>query len=78
MQDEILVRKWQNVLLRKENDLVRDMMLYCSNNGIEFSKKHNVLVRSAMRQFFKYGVYPIIRDLYEDNVKDYPCDEPKK
>ena len=78
MQDATLVKKWQNALLRKENDIVRDAMLYCSNNNIEFTKKHNILMRNAMRLFFKNGVYPIIRDLYEDNVKDYPCAEPKK
>lgn len=78
MQDKTLVRKWQNVLLRKENDLVRDAMLYCSKHELDFNHEHKKLLKCALRKFFKLGVVPILRDLYEDNVKDYPHEEPKK
>jgi len=58
-------------LLKKENEIIRGTMLYCSQNGISFDRKHNALMRNALRLFFIQGVAPIMRDIYEDNVKNY-------
>jgi hypothetical protein len=71
MRKEIQVKVVQEILLKKENEIIRETMLYCSKNNIEFSKKHNTLMRNAMRVFFTNGVYPIVRDLFDTNVKKY-------
>jgi hypothetical protein len=64
-------KEWQEAMLKKENQIIRDTQLYCANNDIEFHKKHNILMRNAMRQFFKEGVYPIIREIFDSPDKKY-------
>ena len=59
---------------RKEAEIVRNVKLYCANNGVEFGDEHTKILRTAMRKMFCEGVYPMIRDLMEVNVKDYHND----
>ena len=61
-------------LLQKENDILRDAMLYCADHSLHFSREHNKLMRVAIRKFFETGIYPLIRDLTEVNIKDYHND----
>ncbi len=49
-------------------------MLYCADHSLHFSREHNKLMRVAIRKFFETGVYPLIRDLTEVNIKDYHND----
>ena len=65
------VKEYKNVLQKKENEIVRATILYCANNHIEFKREHNILMRNAMRQFFKEGVYPIVREIYDNPEKSY-------
>lgn len=58
-------------LLAKENDIIRAATLYCAEHKIEFNGKHRLLAKVMLRKFFESGVAPLMRDIYEDNVKDY-------
>ena len=64
----------QQKLIKKENDIVREVMIYCAEHNIQFSREHNKLVRIALRKFFTDGIYPIVRDLFDVNIKDYHND----
>ena len=64
----------QQILLKKENDLIREILFYCAENNIKFTREHNKLVRIALRKFFTDGIYPIVRDLFDVNIKDYHND----
>jgi len=64
-------KEYQKSLQKKENEILRNTMLYCANEGIEFTRQHNILIRNAMRQFFKEGVYPIVREMYDNPEKNY-------
>lgn len=58
-------------LMAKENEIVRKMKFHAIDEGIEFNRKHNIILRMALRKFYCEGVSPLMRDIYEDNVKAY-------
>ncbi len=64
-------KEYQSILMKKENQIIKETLLYCSENNIDFKRSHNILMRNAMRQFFKEGVYPIARDIWENGLKKY-------
>ena len=65
----------KQVFRKKENDIVRGVRLYCANNKIEFSREvHEKILRTALRKMFCEGVYPMVRDLFDVNIKDYHND----
>jgi hypothetical protein len=49
--------------MRKENEIVRGSALWCAQHNIVFTKNHQLVLRTAMRQFFKEGIEPIVRDI---------------
>ena len=59
---------------KKENDIVKNVQIYCAEHNVEFTREHNKILRTAMRKMFCEGVYPLIRDLFEVNIKDYHND----
>ena len=58
-------------LLKKEDEIVRAAMLYCADHCMEFNGKHKIMAKVMLRKFFETGVVPLMRDIYEDNVKKY-------
>ncbi len=68
-------KEYKEILTKKENQIIRETQLYCAKHDIEFSRKYNVLMRNAMRQFFKEGVYPIARDIWEIGIKKYNAED---
>ncbi len=66
-----LSKEYRDILMKKENQIIKATIMYCANNNIEFKRSHNILMRNAMRQFFKEGVYPIVRDIWENGLKKY-------
>lgn len=64
-------KKWKAALLFKENEIVKDTQLYAGRNMIAFTRKHNVLLRNAMRQFFKNAVYPTMMEIVKDPDSKY-------
>lgn len=66
----------QKQLLQKENDIIRSVQLYCAQHedAPTFTKETNKILRTALRKFFTEGVYPLIRDLHDVNIKDYHND----
>jgi hypothetical protein len=72
------VREIQEQLKLKEDDIVRGATLYCARNEIQFDRKQQTVLRVAMRKFYKDGVAPLMRDIYEANIKIYPCEEHPK
>ena len=64
-------------LLKKENDIIRGVQLYCAEHKEEapsFNKELNKILRTALRKFYVEAVYPMTRDLNEVNIKDYHND----
>ena len=66
-----LTKEYRDILMRKENQIIKETQLYCAKHDILFQKPQNILMRNAMRQFFKEGVYPIARDIWENGLKKY-------
>ena len=64
-------KEYKDILTQKENQIIKETQLYCANNNIEFKRSHNVLMRNAMRQFFKEGVAPLVREIYDAGFKKY-------
>jgi len=64
-------KEYKRILTQKENQIIRETLLWCANNNVSFEKSHNILMRNAMRQFFKEGVYPIVREIYDNPCKKY-------
>ena len=64
-------KEYKRILQQKENQIIRETLLWCANNNVSFEKSHNILMRNAMRQFFKEGVYPIVREIYDNPSKTY-------
>lgn len=67
-------KKFQDMLLEKEAQIIKETYLYCANNNISFEKEHNKLMRNAMRQFFKEGVYPLAHAIFHEGIRDYVKD----
>jgi hypothetical protein len=65
------IKEYKDILTKKETQIIKESYLYCAKNGIEFGPKHNVLMRNAMRQFFKEGVAPLVREIYDAGFKKY-------
>ena len=61
-------------LLKKESEIVKNVTLYCATHDISFTREHNKILRTALRKMFTEGIYPLIRDLNEVNIKDYHND----
>ncbi len=64
-------KEYKDILTQKENQIIKETQLYCAKTDVDFSRKHNVLMRNAMRQFFKEGVAPLIREIYDAGFKKY-------
>jgi len=46
----------QKRLLKKESEIISAAKLYCSENRISFTQKHDLLLRHAMRTMFHEGI----------------------
>lgn len=71
MPKKMSAKQIQEALLKAENDIVRAATLYCAEHNMEFSGKHRILTKVMLRKFFCDGVYPLMRDLFDTNVKRY-------
>ena len=68
------IKEYKDIMMRKENQIIKETIMYCANNKIDFKRSHNILMRNAIRQFFKEAVHPIVRDIWENGIKDYAKD----
>lgn len=58
-------------LMAKEGDIIKAATIYCAKHHIELTGQHKLLLKVMMREFFTSGVAPLMRDIYEDNIKAY-------
>lgn len=71
MSEKTLAKQTQAALQKIENDVLRAATLYCAQHEMEFSGKHRILARVMLRKFYTDGIYPLIKDLNDTNVKKY-------
>lgn len=71
MLEKTSAKQIQSLLLKKEDEIIKAATLYCAEHGIEFNGKHRILAKVMLRKFFTDGVYPIVRDLFDVNIKKY-------
>lgn len=64
-----IAEKYKKQLLKKENEIVKANKLFCETHGIYWGKEHDTCIRNAMRAFFKEGVYPIVKEIYESALE---------
>jgi len=64
----------KEAILKKENEIVKNVQMYCATHDVDFTREHNKILRTALRKMFTEGIYPLIRDLHEINIKDYHND----
>lgn len=58
-------------LMAKESEIIKAATLYCANHNIELNGQHKLLLKVMLRKFFTSGIAPLMRDIYEDNIKVY-------
>ena len=70
----------QNRLLKKESEIISAAKLYCSENKISFTQKHDLLLRHAMRTMLHEGMSPILKKIFHEknNVLTNSDTEPAK
>lgn len=71
MSGKMSAKQIQNLLIKKEDEIIKAATLYCAEHEMEFGTKHRILAKVMLRKFFTDGVYPLVRDLFDVNVKKY-------
>lgn len=66
MQDKQAIKKIQRRLLKKETEIVKASKDFCDEHDIYFDGRTEIMLRNAMRAFFKEGIYPILKKMWED------------
>lgn len=61
----------KGVLIAEENKIIRETLMYCAGNNIDFSREHNKLTRLAIRRFYRETIWPHLRDLNNNAPRKY-------
>ena len=69
-------RYYRKLLLKLENDIVRENRLFCATHDIAWTKHHDTCLINGLRTFFEEGLVPIVKDVLD--IDDIYLDDEKK
>ena len=64
-------KELKEALIKEENKIIRNTLLFCGTHDIEFSRMHNKIIRNALRTFYADAIYPHLRELNINAPRKY-------